>query len=30
MAYGITDSLIKQPDMMGVEDQVVSGLAKGA
>ena len=29
-AYGITDSLIKKPDMMGVEDQVVSGVAKGA
>ena len=30
IAYGVTDSLIKQPDMMGVEDKVVSGLSKGA
>ncbi len=30
LAYGITDSFIKKPDMMGVEDQIVSGVAKGA
>ena len=30
MAYGITDSFIKKPDIMGVEDQAVSGVAKGA